>query len=555
MRALRTFLSRARALGRGRRLERDLKQEIAAHLEEAAEEYVRQGLSPADARRSFGGVAQVEEQYRDVRSFVWVGHVSRDIQYAVRTLRRTPGFTAATIVTLALAIGANTVAFSVVNALVLRPLPLPGAEQLASVQPQAGTNVSFPNYRDLRDRNDGIQWPRGVPDDGDGIGNSGRLGAHLGLSRHRQLLRGSGRDAAHGPVLPSGGGPAARRKPLCRPQLRMLAEPLRRRPADRRSGNPAQRPGLHSPRRAAFANSLPLSIDQSSSSVAPDEARTSRPAAQIEATVYQVSPGYFRTMGTRLVRGREFSWQDDEKAPRVAIVNETLARKLFGRTDVVGRRFQAGQPTEVIGVARDGKYVALTESARPALFRSALQIYNGTTVLLARTSAPEAQTAADMRQLVTGADATLAVYGVGSLKQILGFAYFPARTAMTALTAFGILAIMLAAMGIYGIAAYAVSRRGREIGIRLAIGAQPRDILRVVLGRTAALLALGSIAGFALGLAAEPLLASIVYQATPYDPAVMVSVLFAMAAVALLAAAAPARRALRVDPVHALRQE
>jgi ABC-type antimicrobial peptide transport system permease subunit len=126
---------------------------------------------------------------------------------------------------------------------------------------------------------------------------------------------------------------------------------------------------------------------------------------------------------------------------------------------------------------------------------------------------------------------------------------------MTALTVFGILAIMLAAMGIYGLAAYAVGRRSREIGIRLAIGAQPREILRAVLGRTAALLLVGSSAGFLLGLAAGPLLASIVSQASPWDPVVMVSALLAMATVAILAAAAPARRALRVDPVYALRQE
>jgi ABC-type antimicrobial peptide transport system permease subunit len=304
---------------------------------------------------------------------------------------------------------------------------------------------------------------------------------------------------------------------------------------------------------AAFANSVPLSIDQSSNSVAAEEA--SRPSARIEATVYQVSPGYFRTMGTRLLSGREFSWQDDENAPPVAIVNETLARKLFGRTDVVGRRFRGGQLTEVIGVVQDGKYVALTESARPALFRAGTQVYNGTTVLLARTSAGEAETAGDMRQVLAGADPAVAVYGVGSLNQILGFAYFPARAAVTALTVFGFLGIMLAATGIYGIAAYAVSRRGREIGIRLAIGAQPREILSVVLGRTAALLLVGSIAGLFLGLAARPLLASIVYQASPYEPVVMVSVLLAMAMVALLAAAAPARRALRVDPVNTLRQE
>ena len=260
-------------------------------------------------------------------------------------------------------------------------------------------------------------------------------------------------------------------------------------------------------------------------------------------------------MGTRLLSGREFSWQDDEKATQVAIVNETLARRLFGRTDVVGRRFRTAALTEVIGVVQDGKYTSLMESARPALFRAATQAYNGTTVLVARTSAPEPQTAAEMRRVLAGKDATLAVYGVGGLNQILGFAYFPARAAMIALSVFGILAIVLTATGIYGIAAYVVSRRRREIGIRLAIGARPRQILRVVLGRTSALLLAGSIAGFLLGLAAGPLLASIVYQASPYDPVVMVGVLLAMAAVALLAAVGPARRALRIDPVRALRQE
>jgi ABC-type antimicrobial peptide transport system permease subunit len=160
-----------------------------------------------------------------------------------------------------------------------------------------------------------------------------------------------------------------------------------------------------------------------------------------------------------------------------------------------------------------------------------------------------------MRRMLATKDPALAVQGVGSLSQMLGFAYFPARAATVALSVFGMLAIMLAATGIYGTAAYAISRRRREIGIRMAIGAQPRQILRVVLGRTFALLVAGSIAGFFLGLAAGPLLASVVYQASPYDPLVMLSVPLAMAAVALFAASGPARRALKIDPIYALRQE
>jgi ABC-type antimicrobial peptide transport system permease subunit len=204
---------------------------------------------------------------------------------------------------------------------------------------------------------------------------------------------------------------------------------------------------------------------------------------------------------------------------------------------------------------QDGKYVSLMEEPRPALFRSAIQRYNGTTVLIARTSLPELQTAAEMRRAVAGKDGSIAVYGVGSLGQMLGFAYFPARAATIALSAFGILAIMLAATGIYGTAAYAISRRSREIGIRVAIGAQSQQILRAVLGRTFLLILAGSIGGFVLGLAAAPLLSSVVYEASPNDPLVIVSVLVAMAMIALLATMVPARHALGVDPLHALRQE
>src|SRR5260370_16992894 len=206
-------------------------------------------------------------------------------------------------------------------------------------------------------------------------------------------------------------------------------------------------------------------------------------------------------METRLLGGCEFSWQDDEKAPRVAIINETLARKLFGKTDVVGRRFRGGGGgglTEVIGVVQDGKYVSLTEAPRPALFRAATQVYNGTTVLIARTSTPVSQTAAEIRRAVASRDATVAVYGIGSLNHMLAFAYFPAPAPTIALSVFGILAIMLAATGIYGMAAYAISRRRREIGIRMAIGAQSGQILRVVLGRTSILLLAGWIAGLLL---------------------------------------------------------
>jgi len=308
---------------------------------------------------------------------------------------------------------------------------------------------------------------------------------------------------------------------------------------------------------AGYGNSLPLSIDQSSNVVFRAETTDLRPSQGKTATVYQVSPGYLRALGARLLAGRDFTWHDDRGTPLVAIVNQTFARQVLGRANAVGMRFRAGQGPliEVAGQVADGRYVSITEEPRPAFFRPILQQPNGTTVLVLRSALPPGEAARQLQQAIAGLDPRLPISGLGSLQQMLGFVLFPARAASVALGAFGLLALMLAATGIYGLASYAVSRRTREIGIRVAVGARPPQVLRFVLGRTALLLGVGSATGLALGFGATKLLVSIVYLASPHDPVVLAGAAFVMVAVGVAAAGAPAHRALAIDPVRALRQE
>lgn len=308
---------------------------------------------------------------------------------------------------------------------------------------------------------------------------------------------------------------------------------------------------------AAFASSVPLSIDQSSNSVFREGTVDFRPSNGVDAAAYDVSPGYFRAMGTRMIAGRDFTWHDDAKAPQVAIVNQTFARQIMGTLDAVGHSFFYLSKTrvQIVGVVDDGKYVSLTEQPRPAVFRPEGQRYNGTSVLIARSARPEAEISGEIRRVISQIDSRLPLYGTGSLTQMLGFAFFPSHAAAVALGAFGVLAIMLAVTGIYGLAAYSVSRRVREIGIRTAIGARPGQVLRFVLGRTATLLAAGSCAGLALGLAAGQALSSVVYQATGRDPVALLASAATLALIGLLATLGPARRALSIDPLNALRQD
>ena len=309
---------------------------------------------------------------------------------------------------------------------------------------------------------------------------------------------------------------------------------------------------------AAYANSTPLSLVQSETDVYTENTSLFTPSAvKFSANYYSVSPGYFRAAETQLMAGRDFTWHDDENAPEVAVVNQAFARQLFGGEQVIGRYFSVGphHKPQIIGVVEDGKYVFLAEDASPTIFFSALQKKNSSTVLVVRSERNPAEMVPAVRTAVSNFDRNIPVFGVSSWPDALGIALFPARAATIALGVFGILALMLAITGVFGLASYTVSKRMRELGIRAALGAPSREIMRAALGRTTLLLAGGSCVGLLLGIAAGRLLAMIVYQATALDPVVLLGVLATMAVVGAISASLPARRAMTINPVKLLRDE
>jgi predicted permease len=308
----------------------------------------------------------------------------------------------------------------------------------------------------------------------------------------------------------------------------------------------------------AYSSSTPLSVNQSTSAIfAPGTTDFSISNSKFGATYYEISPGYFTAAGTRLLAGRVFTDHDDAHAPDVAIVNQTFARKLFGTVDAVGKHYPTapGKLTEIVGVAEDGKYQSLTEEPRPVIYWPAAQSPDNDTVLLVRSGRPQSEMVPALREAISSVDSGLPTFLLEPWTDSLGLVTFPARAATIALGVLGALAVMLAITGIFGLASYTVSKRMRELGIRIALGARQRQILRAALQRTAILLAIGSAAGLALGFAAGKLLAGIVYQATASDPLVVLAVAATMALIGLVSAAIPARKALGADPARLLRDE
>ena len=272
---------------------------------------------------------------------------------------------------------------------------------------------------------------------------------------------------------------------------------------------------------------------------------------------FDVSPGYFRAAGARLVAGRSFTWQDDKQAPQVAVINQLLARTLFGsEARALGGWFKQreGTRTQVVGIVEDGKYANLMEDPEPALFLPVMQTPASLTWLVVDSDVSPDQLGPAIRTRLHALDAGLPVF-LQSWPDAMGFPLFPSRVAAVALGVLGAMAALLSITGIFGLAAYTVSQRLKELGIRIALGAKGGEILRATLSRPFKLLALGSAAGLVRGVLASQVLAHMVYQATPHDPIVLTCVVLLMLVLGLVATWIPAQRALSVDPLALLREE
>jgi predicted permease len=307
-----------------------------------------------------------------------------------------------------------------------------------------------------------------------------------------------------------------------------------------------------------FVDRLPLYYGDSTTHVFTDKTTELTPAnAASETALYTVSPEYLESAGTRLLAGRTLSWHDDKTAPRVAVVNRQFASKIFGSaSDAIGGYFKRRDGTrfQVVGIVEDGKYGSLAEDPQPALFVPVLQAPTGQMSLVVRWNSDSQQVSSTIKSTLQGLDASLP-FTITSWNQELESALFPSRMATMALGALGAMGAMLSITGIFGMAAYSVSKRLKELGIRMALGAQRREVLRAALGRAFKLLAFGSTAGLILGILASRVLGSIVYQATPRDPLVLGGVVLAMALLGLVATWIPAQRALSIDPIKLLREE
>ncbi len=314
-------------------------------------------------------------------------------------------------------------------------------------------------------------------------------------------------------------------------------------------------PGVQS---AGIADLVPVDLHFSRASIFVEGQPVERPANVPTAMYSRVSPGYFQAMGTRLLQGRDFTEQDDDKAPRVAIVNETFARRFFPGEDSIGKSFSVGRPgaakTQVIGVVQDGKYAGLNEDPKPFVSRPLWQSDVGATSVIARAEGDEQKLKAAVSREVQQLDPHLPM-SANTLVEKMSLPLLPARITASLLGGFGLLALALAAIGIYGVISYAVSTRTHEIGIRMALGAQKTAVLKLVLEQGMRLTLIGVAIGLAAALALTRLMKAVLFGVSATDPTTFVIASLLLAGVALLACYLPARRATKVDPMVALRHE
>jgi macrolide transport system ATP-binding/permease protein len=314
-------------------------------------------------------------------------------------------------------------------------------------------------------------------------------------------------------------------------------------------------PGIES---ASAANALPLGFMGFGAPVE-IEGRPTPPIARPRFVTNQlVGLDYLRTLGTRLVRGRDFTARDTATAQRVAIINERMASRFFPNEDPLGKRLRIGEPDtpfcEIVGVAQDVTF-SLGENPGPAVYRPLAQQSSRWLTLIVHTKGdPKAQIAA-VRSAVQAIDDNLPAQEIKTLEEIVSLQFWPARMLAGLLASLGSVGMLLASVGVYGVMSYSVARRTREIGVRMAMGAQSRDVVKLIVGQGLGLALAGAAIGLALSAVATRFLSKLLYGVSATDPATFAGVGLFLIGVALLACYLPARRATKVDPLAALRRD
>ena len=316
-----------------------------------------------------------------------------------------------------------------------------------------------------------------------------------------------------------------------------------------------QFPGVEA---AGYASTTPLSGYQQDSLVFSEQATDFREShEEFETFHYQVSPGYLAASGIPLLAGRDVSFSDTTKTPAVAMVNQEFARRLFHGEQVVGRYFKnkSGVSIQIVGLIADGKQLVLGEDPKAAALFPVSQEGTTQTSLVVRTGRDPGDMTAAIRKVVRDLDHGVPIQESGTWTSQLALSLFPAQMATVALGLFGVFGLLLSITGTFGLASYTVSKRLRELSIRVALGAQAKQILSAALGRMLILLAGGSVVGMLLGAATSRILSAIVYQASAQDPLVLAAVVGTTLLAGLLSIANPVRRALHLDPARLLREQ
>jgi predicted permease len=316
----------------------------------------------------------------------------------------------------------------------------------------------------------------------------------------------------------------------------------------------ASLPGV---RAAAIAQNPPLAGGLLRSVFPEGQDTTTRDRILVQ--VNSVGVNYFDAIGIPLLRGRDFMRTDAAGAPLVVIVNETMAARFWPGTDPIGKRFKFfgdDQFTTVIGVARNSKYNGVAEDPIPFIYQPLLQNYTPQATLHVRTDGNAAGLASAVRHEMQQIDPTLSVFNIRTLQEQVSDSLAPLRTNVIVLVAFGTLALLLASIGLYGVASYSVTQRTREIGVRMALGARRSTVLTLVLGHGLVLIAVGVALGVATAAALMPLVpAALLPNISGRDPVTFASTTALLSVVALGASLIPAYRATRIDPLKALRTE